>query len=170
MSPWREQFPEPTAIEMICQFNKLKLPKFRGGTDPMVYEEWLQRMENLLEIMECPERFNVHLATYQFEKEAEFWWRIVKPRASEPVLNWSQLKALMDAQYYRRDVRKVKDREFLCLKQGEMSVMEYAAKFNELSHFAPNQVTTKEMRMDHFEQKLRGEVKLIIGGQTYDSF
>jgi len=37
---------------MVCQFNKLKLPKFEGGADPMVYDEWLQIMEDLFEIME----------------------------------------------------------------------------------------------------------------------
>jgi len=41
------------------------------------------------------------------------------------------------------------------LKQGEMSMMEYAAKFNKLSRFAPNQVATKEMRMNRFEQGLK---------------
>jgi len=69
MPPRRELIIEPTALEMICQFNKLKPPKFEGGTDPMVYVEWLWRMENLFEIMECPERFKVHLAAYQFEKK-----------------------------------------------------------------------------------------------------
>ena len=144
---------------MIYQFNKLKPPKFGGGTNPMVYEEWLRRVKILFEIMECPERFKVRLATYWFEKEAKFWWGTVKPRASELMLIWNQLKALMDAQYYPQDVRRVKEREFLCLKQGEMSVMEYAAKFNELSRFALNQVATEEMRMNHFEQGLRGEIK-----------
>ena len=125
----------------------------------MAYKEWLQRMKNLFELVECPKRFKVHLATYQFEKEAEFWWRIVKPRAGEPVLTWNQLKTLMDAQYYPQDVRKVKERESLCLNQGEMSVIEFAAKFSEVSRFTPNQVATDEMRMGHFEQGLRGEVK-----------
>jgi len=60
---------------------------------------------------------------------------------------------------YPRDVRRVKEQELLCLKQGEMSVIEYAVKFNELSRFAPNQVATEEMRVDHFELGLRGEVK-----------
>jgi len=40
----------------------------------MVYEEWLWGMKTLFEIMECPERFRVHLATNQFGKEAEFRW------------------------------------------------------------------------------------------------
>ena len=51
-----------------------------------------------------------------------------------------------------------------------MSVIEYAAKFNELSPFGPNQVATKEMRMGRFEQGLRREVKQIIAGYTYDNF
>jgi len=37
-----------------------------------------------------------------------------------------------------------------------MSVVEYAAKFNELSRFVPKQVTTEEMKMDHFDQGLKG--------------
>ena len=53
--------------------NKPIPPKCEGGTDPMVYEEWLRRIGNLFEIVEFPKRFKVHLATYQFEKEAEFW-------------------------------------------------------------------------------------------------
>ena len=51
-----------------------------------------------------------------------------------------------------------------------MSVTEYAAKFNELSRFAPNQVTTKEMKMDHFEQGLKGPIKWMIAGHVFTSF
>jgi len=80
------------------------------------------------------------------------------------MLTWNQLKALMDAQYYPRDIRRVKEQEFLCLRQGEMSKMEYTAKFNELSQFAPNHVATEEMRMKHSVQGLKGEIKQIIAG------
>ena len=31
MPPRREPAPEPTTLDMICQFNKLKSPKFQGG-------------------------------------------------------------------------------------------------------------------------------------------
>ena len=57
-------------MDMICQFNKLKPPKFQGGADPLKYGEWIWRLENLFEIMECSDRLNVALATYQFEGEA----------------------------------------------------------------------------------------------------
>ena len=48
--------------------------------------------------------------------------------------------------------------------------MEYATKFNELSHFAPHQVDTEEWRMDHFEQGLRGDIRSMIAGQTFENF
>jgi len=68
----RNPVQEPTVMDMICQFNKLKPPKFQGGPDPLIYEEWMCRMENLFEIMECPARFKVALVTYQFEREVEY--------------------------------------------------------------------------------------------------
>ena len=51
-----------------------------------------------------------------------------------------------------------------------MSVMEYMAKLNELSHFAPNQIATKEMRMDHLEQGLKGQIKRMIAGNVFTNF
>ena len=95
-------------------------------------------MESSFEIMDCPARFKVALATYQFEQEAEFWWETVKPREDEPPMTWERLKVLMDAKYCPKDAKRAKEQECLSWKQGNMSVMEYAAKFNELSHFAPN--------------------------------
>jgi len=46
--------------------------------------------------------------------------------------------------------------------------MEYATKFNELSRFTLNQVATEEMRMDHFEQGLKGSIKSMIVGHSFD--
>ena len=51
-----------------------------------------------------------------------------------------------------------------------MRVMEYVTKFNELNHFAPNQVAAKEMKMDHFEQGLKGPIKRMIAGHVFTSF
>jgi len=94
----------------------------------------------------------------------------VKRRVGEPVLTENPLKTLIDAQYYPQDVRRLKEQEFLCLKQGEISIIEYALKFNELSRFAANQVATEEMRIDHFEQGLKRKVKQIIARYTCDNF
>ena len=120
--------------------------------------------------MECPDRYNVALATYQFKVEAEYWWGTVKPRGGEDPMTWERLRELMDNQYYPRDVSRMKEREFLSLKQGNLSVMEYASKFNKLGRFAPHQVNTEERKMDHFDQGLKGDNRSMIAGQTFDIF
>jgi len=116
MPPQRDPVAEPTALEMICQFNKLKPPKFGDGTDPLAYKEWLRRIEHLFDVIDCPEGCKVRLATHQFEKGAEFLWGTVKPRAGEPALTWEQLKTPMAALYYPRDMKRAKEQEFLRLK------------------------------------------------------
>ena len=83
MSPPRNQVEDPTVMNVICQFNKLKPPKFQGGTDPLKYDEWIRKLENLFEIMECPDQYKVALVIYQFEGEVEYWWGIVRLRGEE---------------------------------------------------------------------------------------
>jgi len=51
-------------------------------------------------------------------------------------MTWERFIELLDNKYYPRDVQRMKEREFLNLKQGRMTVMEYAARFNELSRFS----------------------------------
>ena len=43
-----------------------------GG--PLKIRKMVVEVRNLIEIMECPARCKVALATFQFERETEFWW------------------------------------------------------------------------------------------------
>jgi len=85
-------------------------------------------------------------------------------------MTWTRLRELMDQKYYPKDVQGVKEQEILGLKQGNRSVMEYASKFNELIRFAPHQLSMEEIRMEHFEQGLKGNIKSMIAGQTFKNF
>jgi len=69
---------------------------FQGGADPLRYEEWMRRLENLFEIINCLAKFQVDLAMYQFEGEAEYWRETVKLRGDEPPITWERLMELMD--------------------------------------------------------------------------
>jgi len=88
----------------------------------------------------------------------------------EDPITWERLKELMDSQYYPNDVKRIKEREFLSLKQGCLKVIEYTTRFNELSRFVPHQINTEERRMDHFEQGLRGDTRSLLAGQAFDNF
>ena len=85
-------------------------------------------------------------------------------------MTWERLKELMDNQYYPLDVQRMKEKEFLSLKQGNLSVMGYASRFNELSRFASHQMNTEVRKMDHFKEYLRGDIRSIIVGQTFENF
>jgi len=110
--------PKPIVMDMICKFNKLKPPKYKGRSDPLVYEECLRKM-SLFKIVECLERFEVHSTTFQFRCEAECWSKNNQTQAAEPPLKSKQLKTLTDAKYYPKDVNMAKEQEFLYLKQGK---------------------------------------------------
>ncbi|KAF3434569.1 hypothetical protein FNV43_RR21654 [Rhamnella rubrinervis] len=59
---------------------------------------------------------------------------------------WAQFKTLFYAKVFRRVKREDKEAEFLSLKQENLSLVEYERKFNELSHYAPYLVDTKECK------------------------
>ena len=64
--------------------------------------------------------------------------------------------------YFLESARHAKAREFLELKQGTMTVLEYMAKFIELSCFTDDYVTTdmaKVMKFeDGFKLSIRGKI------------
>ena len=81
--------------------------------------------------------------------EAQYWLGFMKPREEEAPLASVKLKALIDAEYYTKDVKWAREQEFLKLKQGKMIiVVECVAKFSELSCFTLAHVDTSKIRMD----------------------
>nr|ABD28304.1 gag polyprotein-related [Medicago truncatula] len=74
--------------------------------------------------------------------------------------------------YFPEDVRGKKEIEFLELKQGNMSVTEYAAKFVELSKFYPHYTAENAefSRCIKFENGLRPDIKRAIGYQQLRVF
>ena len=67
--------------------------------------------------------------------------------------------------YFPEDVRGKKEIEFLELKQGNMSVTEYCAKFVELAKFYSHYTAeaAEFSKCIKFENGLRAEIKRAIG-------
>ena len=60
--------------------------------------------------------------------------------------------------------RHEKDREFLDLKQGMMTVLEYVAKLTELAHFTDDYVATDMAKARKFEDGLKLSIQDKIVG------
>ncbi|KAI5348128.1 hypothetical protein L3X38_001015 [Prunus dulcis] len=78
-----------------------------------------------------------------------------------------------EADAWLTDIERIfenaKKSEFLHLKQGSMSVLEYEHKFNELSRFAPELVTTEEDKCTRFEEGLWLDIQAVVTATTYPS-
>ncbi|EXB66622.1 hypothetical protein L484_024918 [Morus notabilis] len=74
-------------------------------------------------------------------------------------LTWEQFETLFNEQYFPQSYREEKALEFMCLLQGDMSIREYEAKFNDLSRFAPSLVESEHMRCLKFEKGLKNSVR-----------
>jgi hypothetical protein len=65
---------------------------------------------------------------------------------------------------------KIKKKEFLSLKQGNMTVSEYRDKFIQLLRYSPEEVADDERRQDQFMEGLIGPLQYQLVSHTFPSF
>ena len=76
-------------------------------------------------------------------------------------MTWEEFRELFMGKFFPASARHAKSREFLELKQGNMTVLEYVAKFTELACFGDDYVATDMAKVRKFEDGL----KLSIWGK-----
>jgi hypothetical protein len=67
-------------------------------------------------------------------------------------------------------VKKLKPKEFLALKQGNMTVSEYLDEFTHLSRCAPDEVNTDAKRQVRFLDGLIGPLNYHLHNNTFPNF
>ena len=128
----------------------------------MVKDHWFMDIENLLEAMEITsDTFRIRLATFQLEGEAQVWWRWARDSRDIEAMTWAAFQELLMGKYFPETARHAKAQDFLELKQGAMTVMDYMARFTELARFADDYVATDMAKVRSFENGL----KLSIQGK-----
>ena len=140
-------------------------PTFTGGGDPMVADHWFMQIENVLEAMEITsDTTSIRLAAFQLEGEALVWWRWVKTSRDLEVMTWAEFQELFMGKYFPETTRHAKAQEFLQLKQGATTVMDYVAIFTELARFADDYVATDLAKARRFENGLKLSIQARIVG------
>ena len=76
-------------------------------------------------------------------------------------MTWGEFRELFMGKFFPASARHTKAWEFLELKQGNMTVLEYVAKFTELARFGDDYVATDMAKVRKFEDGL----KLSIWGK-----
>ncbi|XP_050909502.1 uncharacterized protein LOC127123316 [Lathyrus oleraceus] len=130
-------------------------PTFKGRYDPEGAHAWLQEIENIFRVMPCLDAQQVLYGTHMIFEEAKYLWDNARQRFQDSgtVVTWVVFKEAFLEKYFPADVRNKKEIEFLNLSQGNMSVADYAAKFEELVRFCThyNVVDAEESKCIKFE-------------------
>ena len=84
-------------------------------------------------------------------------------------MTWAEFHALFMGKYFPDTARHAKAQKFLELKQGTMTVLEYADRFTELAHFANDYVATDMTKVRRFENGLKLSIRgRIVGLRLHD--
>ena len=138
---------------------------FTRGGDPMVADHWFMQVEKVLEAMEITsDATKIRLAVFQLEGEAQVWLKWARTSRDLEAMTWAEFQELFMGKYFPDTARHAKDQEFLKLKQGTMTVMEYVARFTELARFADDYVATDMAKVRRFENGLKLSIRAKIVG------
>ena len=149
----------------LQRFRTYHPPTFTGGRDPMVVVHWFMHNEKVLEAMEITsDATRIRLTAFQLEGEAQVWWRWARTSRDLEVMTWAEFQELFMGKYFPKTVRHAKAQEFLELKQGVMTVMDYVARFTELARFADDYVATDVAKVRRFENGLKLSIRGKIVG------
>ena len=144
----------------LQRFRSHHPPTCIGGGDPMVANHWFMQIENVMEAMEITsDTTRIRLAAFQLEGEARVWWRWARTSRDLEVMTWAKFQELFMGKYFPETERHAKAQEFLELKQGVMTVMDYVARFTELARFADNYVATDMAKVRRFENGLKLSIR-----------
>ena len=84
-------------------------------------------------------------------------------------MTWAEFHDLFMGKYFSDTARHAKAQEFLELRQGTMTVMEYVARFTELARFSDDYVATDVSKVRRFENGLKLPIRgRIVGLRLQD--
>ncbi|XP_057426326.1 uncharacterized protein LOC130719734 [Lotus japonicus] len=124
-------------VRMRTDFNRQNPPKFEGEVEPEKADLWIQELEKIFEALHTTDGEKVNLATFMLKGDAEYWWRSTRllMTTNQVAITWDSFKTAFLNKYFPDTARDDMENRFLRLKQGSMTVGEYAAKLESLSKY-----------------------------------
>ena len=140
-------------------------PTFTGGGDLMVADHWFMQIDNVLEAMEITsDTTRIRLAAFQLAGEDRVWWKWARTSRDLEAMTWTEFQELFMGKYIPETARHAKAQDFLELKQGVTTVMDYVARLTELARFADDYVATDLAKVRRFENGLKLSIRARIVG------
>jgi hypothetical protein len=120
--------------------------------------------------VQCNDREKVLFASGQLVGEASEWWNSYIDEHEQPhSIVWKEFKDNFISHFIPISTMKLKRKEFLNLKQGQMTVNEYRDKFIQLPMYAPRSSESDKKKREHFLKGLNNDLQSILSLHEYSS-
>ncbi|MQL94438.1 hypothetical protein Taro_027093 [Colocasia esculenta] len=101
-------------------------------------------------------------AQLEAQERADVWWASsLRTRFKDGAINvaWDEFVMLFRAKFILKHIQDRMEQEFLSLTQGSMTVLEYEARFAELSKYAPHIMTDEHRKAKKFVMGLKPSLR-----------
>jgi hypothetical protein len=142
------------------EFSETRPPLFIKVEEPLEADEWVRVMEHKFGLIRCTETQKPLFAAQQLRGPASTWWAnfsAIQPAGHQ--ITWEEFKLAFREHYVPEGVLHMKQEEFIRLKQGGDTVMQYLNKFNHLSQYAIDQVNTDLKKKNCFMRGLNDKLQ-----------
>jgi hypothetical protein len=158
-----------TIVQWVKGMREMGCMTYGGEEDADVVGHWLRKVERVINQMQVLEELRVDCVTQLLVDSAHSWWETIRERRSGEVLRWRDFREEFEERYYSWEHRKEKEQEFLDLRQGDLTVLEYERRFQDLAAFASTYLPTEHHRVERFRDGLRRELRMILIAMQFQS-
>ena len=126
-------------------------------------EFWLKKLKIALDEVKCPPKQMAKCEVSLLQGASYDWWKLVlrNPLLPDPI-SWDFFVQEFQTKYVTNDYKETKWKQFLNVKQGNLTVVEYEKEFSRLSKYAPELVLTETFRCRQFEDGLKEFIKRYL--------
>jgi hypothetical protein len=134
-------------------------------------EDWLHTVERELHTAQCDDREKVLYGPHLLRGADQSWWEsYLATHANPDTITWEEFRDNFRQYHVLAGLMTVKKEEFLALKQGSMSVIEYRDKFLQVSRYALEDVNTDAKRQYRFLRGLVDPLHYQLMNHTFPTF
>ena len=151
-------------------FHSVQPPEFKGTHDLVGAQIWIRESEKAFALARVSDDKKTNYASYFLKNEANFRWESVRAMEPEGIITWDRFKEFFKEKYLPAYVTDHMEMKFLELKQGNMSVADYEAKFTELSRFVPSYVDTERKKARRLQQGLKSWIRCKLAILELDTY
>ena len=139
-----DQLTTPRAL--IDMVRKHEAEEFHGTSleESEKAEYWLEKLQRVLDEVKCPLEQVVTCAISLLQGAAYDWWKLGlrHPLLPDPI-TWDFFVKEFQMKFITNVYREAEWKQFMNLKQRNMTIAEYEKEFSHLSKYAPEPVLTE---------------------------